>query len=124
MPDEPTHPAGLVFIQDMIFESRISATARSMGVELSFVRQAGDLPSALDRQRPGLMIVDLGCPDALEAIAAAAAHSPRPRILAYVSHVEVELANAAAEKGADEVMPRSRFVNELPRLLGDRQSAR
>ena len=119
MPNEPTPPVGVVFIRDMIFESKISATARSLGVELSVVRQANDLPAVLERHGPGLMIVDLGCPDALEAIAVAAAHSPRPRILAYVSHVEVELANAAAEKGADEVLPRSRFVNELPRLLGD-----
>jgi hypothetical protein len=38
-------------------------------------------------------------------------------VVAYVSHVNQDLADAARLAGADEVLPRSRFVQVLPDLL-------
>lgn len=64
-----------------------------------------------------LLIVDLDAEDALEAIALAAGASPRPRIVAFVSHVRAELASEARRAGADEVMARSAFVTRLPALV-------
>ena len=107
----------VAFLHDMIFESKIGSTARSLGVGLMVVRSAGDLPGELERTRPALLIVDLASPGALEAIKTAAGHAARPRVIAYVSHVDEELAKSGLDVGADEVMPRSRFANELPRLL-------
>jgi hypothetical protein len=55
-------------------------------------------------------------PPAFEAIRAAKAH-PGVRVLAFVSHVDTDLADLAVKAGADEVLPRSRFAAQLPALL-------
>jgi hypothetical protein len=41
-----------------------------------------------------------------------------PRVIAYGSHVEAATLHAAREAGCDLVLPRSRFVEELPVSLG------
>jgi hypothetical protein len=38
-------------------------------------------------------------------------------VVAFLSHVQAELAAGARQAGADEVMARSAFVNQLPALL-------
>ena len=39
-------------------------------------------------------------------------------ILAFFSHVQVELRRAAQEAGCERVLPRSEFTATLPELLG------
>ena len=40
-----------------------------------------------------------------------------PRMVAYGSHVDAAVLRAAREAGCDPVLPRSKFVEELPRAL-------
>ncbi|MGB6199527.1 MAG: hypothetical protein WA871_09510 [Candidatus Acidiferrales bacterium] len=54
-----------------------------------------------------------------QAAAIAAGNSPRRRVIAFLSHVQTELAEQARAAGCDEVMPRSKFTQELPRILRD-----
>ena len=42
---------------------------------------------------------------------------PMPRVVAYGSHVETETLRKAREAGCDPVLPRSKFVEELPAKL-------
>ena len=65
------------------------------------------------------IIIDLNSEglDVLEAIRHCKAAAHQPRTIAYVSHVDVELIQAARHAGADEVMARSAFVTKLPALL-------
>ena len=42
---------------------------------------------------------------------------PPPRVVAYGSHVDVETLRKAREAGCDPVLPRSKFVEELPKEL-------
>ena len=67
-----------------------------------------------------LLIVDLNITgaDALEAIRLAKARPVPVRVVAFLSHVQVELAATAREAGADEVMARSGFSARLPEILG------
>jgi hypothetical protein len=39
------------------------------------------------------------------------------RILAFASHVHVDLIESARRAGADEVLPRSAFASHLPEIL-------
>ena len=104
-------------VTDMIFGSRITATARAAQVT---VRVAGRLESLAGLLAQGdltLLIVDMEVPDAQAAIRLAAETVPRPRIVAYFPHIQTELCQAAREAGADTVLPRSVFVQQLPELL-------
>jgi hypothetical protein len=40
-----------------------------------------------------------------------------PRVVAYGSHVDTATLRAAREAGCDPVLPRSKFVEELPSAL-------
>jgi DNA-binding NarL/FixJ family response regulator len=72
-----------------------------------------------------LLIVDLDAErDPVEAIRTAAAVAPRPRIVAFVSHVRADLVAAARAAGADEVMARSAFVQRLEPMLAALSASR
>ncbi len=120
MSSSPTARSVIVLINDLIFETKIRSTAASLGVGAALVKTVTDLSVALDAEAAALVIVDLntGGSDAIEAIRTSAGHPGQPHVLAFVSHVDQDLATQARQAGADEVMPRSRFNAELPRLLG------
>ncbi len=108
----------LVFVSDLIFSTRITAAARDVGVPAKVVRRLDDLAAQLGTGQHDLLLVDLNAEgDPLAAIEAARQATEPPRIMAYVSHVEVELAEAARRIGADLVLPRSAFVARLCELL-------
>lgn len=116
----PIAVRAVAWITDLIFETKIRSTAQSLGAALTTVRSIASLTAELDRSPPTLVIVDLNAAgDPIEAVTLAKAHASHPRVVAYVSHVDVDLARRAQSAGADEVMPRSRFTNELPKILGE-----
>ena len=102
------------FVDDLFFSSKISATARETGAEIVFCRSAAVAPRDADR-----ICIDLnaGSFDAIAEIRALKASHPAP-VIAYLSHVQTALQRQAQEAGADEVLPRSLFVQRLPELLG------
>ncbi len=109
----------LILVQDLIFATKIRSTAASLGIESTSVRTAQELSRRLAEGPLPLVIVDLGASgdEALRAIVVARERADRPHIVAFVSHVEEELARRASAAGADEVLPRSRFNAQLPALL-------
>jgi CheY-like chemotaxis protein len=115
-----TEPLGLLLCDDMIFTSRITGTARALGLNVKPARSVEAL-EALARQRaPDCVIVDLSNPGMViaELMARLGAVCPRtPRVVAYGSHVETATLRAAREAGCDPVLPRSKFVEELPQKL-------
>jgi len=108
----------IAFLNDLLFETKIRSTGQAIGADLRIVRSIAELRSAL-AAAPAMLIIDLnncGGQDA-EAITLAKSTTPAPRVIAYVSHVDHDLAQRASLAGADEVMPRSRFTTVLPHLL-------
>jgi len=103
-------------LSDLIFETKIRSTAQELGIEITVVRSHSELDIVLYRVSPILLIVDLNTAG-VDAVSVGDNHAPRPYIVAYVSHVDQDLAKQAAEAGADQVMPRSRFTADLPQLL-------
>ena len=103
---------------DLIFVSRIAGTARALGCEVRQVRTLDRLPELAAQLRTRCVIVDLAfpgldLPDLMRRLSGAGS----PRVVAYGSHVDAAALHAAREAGAAPVLPRSKFVEDLPREL-------
>ena len=105
----------LVLVRDLLFASRIAATARAEGVEVRMLRD----PVALANEAGERAIVDLNPPGVLAAAAAWRVAEPvTPRkVIGFVSHVDADTIAAARAAGIDQVLARSAFVEKLPELL-------
>lgn len=123
-PPELAPPAGLLLCDDLIFASRITATAHAAGFTVSTARTAEQLQALARQTPPRCILVDLANPtlrvtDFVTALTQG--RSPRPRVVAYGSHVDTATLRAAREAGCDLVLPRSAFVEnletELPKWL-------
>ena len=99
----------LALVRDLLFASKITATARSAGIEVKIIRDPAQLPNEGDR-----LFVDLNQPAALEA-AIRWKDATAGEVVGFVSHVDSEKIRAARQAGIDRIMPRSRF----DRLLSD-----
>jgi CheY-like chemotaxis protein len=111
---------GLLLCDDLMFGSRITGTARDLGAAVKIASSVDRLRAMAEAQPPSCLIVDLAHPglDLDELVAwLRASGRPVPRIVAYGSHVDVEKLQRARQAGCDPVLPRSRFVEELPRQL-------
>jgi DNA-binding NarL/FixJ family response regulator len=111
----------LVAVDDLLFSSKIRATAKQAGVELTFARTSADILELARSLRPSLAIFDLNS-NKSDPVATIAALKADPslaaiRTLGFASHVHTALIAAAREAGADEVLPRSAFAGNLAEIL-------
>ncbi len=109
----------IAVVSDLIFSTKISGTARAVGVDAKIVSTTKALGAALDDGDVRLVIVDMSLAndEALAALRCGAGHVSRPTTLAFYSHVQSELKEAAERAGADLIMARSKFNEQLPQLL-------
>lgn len=111
---------GLLLCDDLIFSSRITGTAKALELRILPARSVEALRTlALERQ-PSCLIVDLSHPELKISDLIAFLRetcSPVPRVVGYGSHVDTASLQAAREAGCDPVLPRSKFVEELPLAL-------
>ncbi len=100
-------------VDDLFFSSKISGVAKHAGAQVAFCRSADTV--ARDARR---ILVDLNATsfDPIAEIRKLKAGHPAP-IVAYVSHVQVDLKRQAEEAGAGEVIARSALAERLPELL-------
>jgi CheY-like chemotaxis protein len=110
----------VVVAEEILFLSRIQEAARDAGVTLHVVRAGEDLLTAA-RSGARLVLVDadserLPWQSALGTLRGQPSLAGLP-VVAYYSHVHDERAALARSAGASRVLPRGRFVQELPRLL-------
>lgn len=108
-------------VDDLLFASKLRATAKPLDVALVFARSPEALLAAVREHAPRLLIIDLNgsrmAP--VETIRALRADPALPRvaIVAYVAHVDAPLIAAAHAAGADRVLARSQFVAQLAQML-------
>ena len=115
-----TPQLGLLLSDDLIFISRIVATASAQGLNLKSARSAANLVALARQQRPRCVIVDLANPGLILPgllMELADVCDPLPRVVAYGSHVDTDTLRAARAAGCDPVWPRSKFVEELATAL-------
>lgn len=103
----------LVFCDDLIFTSKITATARARGLEAAVVRTQDSLIAKLRGNPVGCVVLDLHNATLDWATLFPALGESRPKFVGFGSHVDVATLKAARDAGCDLVMPRSQFVNRL-----------
>ena len=109
----------LIVVPDLFFATRITETARALGIEVSEARSDRALEVAR-LERPDLVILDLeapGDPLALGRQLRADAARTATFVVGFCSHVNVALRRRALESGIDQVLPRSALSAQLPGLL-------
>jgi CheY-like chemotaxis protein len=110
----------IAVLEDLFFTVKINEAAKRTGLEIIFVKSEKD---ALERagEKADLMIVDLNCNciEPLELIRKMKA-SPQLKpitLIGYLSHVQGELKQAAQDAGANIVLARSAFSQNIQQIL-------
>ena len=115
----------LVAVDDLLFSSKIRATAKQVGVDLAFARTPSDILSQARALKPTLVMFDINCnkADPINTVAALKADPELKDIptTGFVSHVDTSLIMAARGAGMDEVMARSAFAANLPQILTEKE---
>jgi len=117
-------PRVLAAVSDLMFVSKISAAAKQAGCPVEFFCDGEKLKQAAAAASPCLVIVDLNDTrfDSVPLIANLK-DNPATRqatVIAYLSHVQHELKREAEKAGADLVLPRSAFSQNLYDILRQR----
>jgi CheY-like chemotaxis protein len=117
-PTETARP-GLLLSDDLMFTSRITGTARGLGLEVRQVRALDRLVETAKEVGTRCVILDLAFPglDLPELMRRLAELETPPRVVAYGSHVDAASLQAARAAGCQPTLPRSKFVEDLARDL-------
>jgi DNA-binding NarL/FixJ family response regulator len=108
----------LALVDDIFFQARISATAKQVGVELKMFGATDALVTAASAGGE-LIVIDLNSrADAIGALSQLRDAGNQTPVVAFLSHVQTELAERARAAGCAEVMPRSKFTQDLAAILG------
>ena len=107
----------LAAVEDLLFRSKISETASSLGIEAAFPRNPRRLLDALRDSPPDLLVLDLNSArfeplTLLRDVRSEEATRDIPTV-GFLSHVQKDLAIAAREAGCDRVVARSAFTKDL-----------
>jgi DNA-binding response OmpR family regulator len=108
----------LVLCDDLMFTSKVTATARAHGLAAVVART----PAAAVTKAPpaGCVLVDLHLPGLdLPAFLASLRTVSSATTIGFGSHVDVDTLKAARTAGCDRVLPRSQFVKELETGLAE-----
>ena len=113
----------LAWIDDIFFGAKVTETAKHAGISLQTCASLEALAAAIAAGRPNLLVVDLNAgADAFQAIALARKEAPGLPIVAFLSHVQTELAERARAAGVTDVMARSKFTRDLATILSRAKS--
>ncbi len=111
----------LAAVGDLMFASKIRGTAQQLNVTAEFARTADSLFDAAKTEVPSLIILDLHHeqldPFALARRLKADEQLRAVPVVAFFSHVHVELQRRAREAGVDHALPRSAFTQRLHEIL-------
>ncbi|HEY7328381.1 MAG TPA: response regulator [Gemmataceae bacterium] len=113
-------PSALLLCDDLMFASRITGEARALGMLVKPARSLEQLLGLIRQEAPSCVLLDLAFPglelsDFFRQLSEAC--PSLPRVVAYGSHVDTQRLQAARAAGCDPVLPRSKFVEELPKAL-------
>lgn len=115
--DKPAPRVGLLISPDLFFTSKVTGTAQALGLRVDSVDDIATAKSRLEAGDIGCVLFDLAAPRvSVDELRDAMPDSARVPIIAFGSHVDVELLESARAAGA-EVMPRSHFSATLPDIL-------
>jgi DNA-binding NarL/FixJ family response regulator len=115
------HPIVLGLAADLLFTSRIRAAAQAAGVQAILCRKPDELVAAALENAPHRIFIDLDARthDPVQVISSLKSDERTRSIdlVAFVSHVRADVIANARKAGADTVLARSAFVQQLPALV-------
>jgi CheY-like chemotaxis protein len=111
----------LAVVEDLLFTVKISDAAKRAGLEVEFVKSEHDVIEKAEREKPLLIILDLNfsAVQPLQLISKVKNDGDMKKIsvIGYLSHVQGELKQQAQDAGANIVMARSAFSQNLQQIL-------
>jgi CheY-like chemotaxis protein len=115
------HRVILAILDDLMFTSKIKTAASQLGVPVSFARSSAAALDGMRANPPALVILDLNSQrtDPLGTVTAMKADPALAAIptVAFASHVQTEVIEAARRAGVDSVLARSAFTQQLGDIL-------
>jgi len=113
----------LALVDDLFFQAKILETAKHLGIAVRTSTTSDALLAELAKEIPKLVIVDLNARGApLQAIERVRAGAPDLPLIAFLSHVQTDLAKQARTAGCAQVMARSQFTHDLATILAQAKS--
>lgn len=111
----------VALMDDLFFQMKVAETAKHLGVEFK-VAGSGEVLATMLEPPTKLVIVDLNArSEPVATIARLRATQKELPVIAFLSHVQTELAAQAKAAGSTEVLPRSVFTQNLARILAAAQ---
>ncbi len=113
--DSTAQPASiLVLCRDLLFASKITATAKAVNVPVKLLRD----PAKLTEETAGRLIVDLTQAGYIEA-ASQWRQRTGGRVTGFAGHADGDTLAAAQAAGIDQILTRGEFSANLPAILGE-----
>ncbi len=118
-----------IIVDDMFFASKVTSAAEAAGRKVERLRSREQIENLTPPDLPQLVIIDLNSDrinpiEAIELLKSQRELESIP-IVAFVSHVQIELIRRAQAAGCDFVLPRSAFTQMLAQIVaGDLSSLR
>jgi PleD family two-component response regulator len=111
----------LAVVEDLLFTVKISDAAKRAGLDVEFVKSERDVIDKATHEKPLLVILDLNftAVQPLKLISQMKSDGEMKQIsvIGYLSHVQGELKQQAQDAGANMVMARSAFSQNLQQIL-------
>lgn len=107
----------VALMDDLFFQMKLAETAKQLGVDVKVATTEDGLMGLME-SAPTLVIVDLNArSQPLQVIAKVRQNNKDVRVVAFLSHVQTQLAAQAQAVGCTEVLPRSSFTQNLAAIL-------
>jgi CheY-like chemotaxis protein len=105
----------LAVVEDLLFATRIREAAKRAGATVEFASSA-EKALEVAEAGPALAIIDLNF-HKIQPLSLIARLKGRVPMVAFFSHVQVELRLEAEKAGCDRILPRSAFVQCLAEIF-------
>jgi PleD family two-component response regulator len=111
----------LAVVDDLLFTVKINDAAKRIGLDVEFLKSEKDVLDKALQEKPLLVILDLNAnsvqPVSVIEKLKGSAELKGISIIGFVSHVQGELKQKAQDAGANMVMARSAFSQNLQQIL-------
>jgi len=113
----------LALVDDLFFQAKLIETAKQVSVQLRTCTTPEALAAEIARDAPRLVLIDLNAhSNPLDAIQRVRASSEEIPLVGFLSHVQLDLAESARAAGCADVMPRSKFTQNMATILARAKS--